>query len=71
VLVPAADCPYPETEEAVPVETTQPEYVYLSRAVDDVPVHPNANIPTVELPAAAPRQEACDGAVAEEFVSDA
>lgn len=39
---------------AVPAVTTQPEYVYLSRVVERLPVLPNAKMPTVLLPAAEP-----------------
>ena len=62
VALPAAE-PYAETAlEAVAEALTQPENVYLSRVVVELP---KANIPTVELPAAEPPTDAALEAVAD------
>ena len=62
------DAAEPKRDAAVaapPALTTSPEYVYLSRVVTQPPgVPPNANIPTVLLPAAEPAVELVVAAVA-------
>jgi len=51
----AAAPAYDTTLAAPPEETTQPEYVYLSRVViAELQPNPKANIPLVEFPAADP-----------------
>jgi hypothetical protein len=66
----AAEPPKEPALAAVPEDTTQPEYVYLS-LVDKViprPLHPSAKIPTVAFPAAAPPYDEAVAAVAEPLV---
>ena len=61
VALPAAEPDCEAALAAAPDDTTQPEYVYLSRVVE---LLPKLNIPTVELPAAEPDCEAALAAVA-------
>ena len=61
VLLPAAEPVFDPAVEAVAAALTSPEYVYLLRVVEALPVNPNAKMPTVLLPAAAP---CCDATVA-------
>ena len=68
VALPAADPYLFAAVAAAPDDTTQPEYVYLSRVVEALGVAPKANMPTVELPAAAPLRDAALAAVAELFI---
>jgi len=65
----AAEPAYDAALAAPPEETTQPEYVYLSRVFAGQGVPPKANIPTVEFPVADPRYDAALAAVAVAFTS--
>ena len=67
VELPAAEPRLDTALAAAPDDTTQPEYVYLSRVVETpTPLtYPKANIPTVELPVAAPPYDAALAAVAD------
>ena len=67
VELPAADPRKDAALAAAPDDTTQPEYVYLSRVVEAPDAYPSANIPTVELPAAEPLEDAALAAVADAF----
>ena len=49
VELPAAAPEYDAELAAVPDDTTQPEYVYLSRVVDEPVVYPKANIAKVPV----------------------
>ena len=50
--------PFDPLSDAVAPQLTLLAYVYLLRTLDGLPEFaPKAKIPTVELPAAAPRQE--------------